>query len=759
MSRIRHLCCFILIFVLLAFTVHAEDKVYGPVKEIKVTGIKKIEKDAVLNKLKTKVGDQAKRSQISADIREVYKLGYFDDVQVDYDNGVLNVQVKERPTITKIDFDGNDQVSSSDLKDVIKLKEYAILDINKVKEDIGAIQKHYEDKGFYLARVSYEVKKTDKPDEVHLTYKISDYEKVRVKKITFINNHRYDDERLKNTMRNTKEGNFFSWASSSGNFKESAFKQDLQALTYWYLDHGFVKFRYETPVVTVSADKKWLFISIYVDEGEKYNVGDIDFSGDLLYSKDELHETTLMKTGQVFSISKRNEDIQKLTEKYQDLGYAFVNVNPKMHINDDSLTVDIKYDFEKGNLVHFGEINIVGNTKTRDKVIRREMRIREGELFNGTRLRISRERVERLGYFSPGEVVVNTITRKDNKDIVDVEVNVKERSTGTITLGMGYGSIQKFFLTSQLSEINLFGKGQSVSLSGQYSSNRLSRSFSISFTEPYTLDSRWSTGGDIYYVVFPIPGRYLEFRKGVSPRAGHPLSDDIMFYTTYKFEHLDLDDIRTDIDPTLDVTPDRGYLSSATISVVRDVRNNRFETTKGNYESISSEWAGDGLGGNKDFMKNIAEARYYTPLTDDFILRTKVEVGYIAQTTSRIVPPSERFYLGGPNNLKSFNMFSVSPTDSYGTPTGGVAEFLALLEFEYPLIKEAGLKWVMFGEAGNSYASWPSLTGFDEVKKGIGFGFRWFSPIGPLRFEWGFPINPQPGESNVVFNFFIGPPF
>ncbi len=731
----------------------------GPIKEIKITGQKKIEKDAIQAKLKSRVGDQAKRTTIADDIKEIHKLGYFDDVAISYDNGTLSVEVKERPTIVKIEFDGNDQIQSSDLKEVIKLKEYSILDINKVKEDIALIVKHYEDKGFYLARVSHEIKKTDKPDEVHLIYKVSDYDKVKIKKITFINNKRFSSDRLKTILRNTKEGNFFSWASSSGNFKESAFKQDMQILTYFYLNEGYVKFRYDNPVVTVSEDKKWLFISIYVEEGEKYNVGEIDFGGDLLFEKKDLHDTVMLKQSQVFAIGKRNDDIQKLTEKYQDLGYAFVNVNPKMNIHDDNLTVDIRYDFEKGNLVHFGEINILGNTKTRDKVIRRELRIKEGELFNGTRLRVSRERVERLGFFAPGEVVFNQITRKDNKDIVDIEISVKERSTGTITLGMGYGSIQKFFFTTSIAEINLFGKGQNLSLSGQYASDRRSRSLTLSFTEPYTLDTLWSSGFDVYLVSFPIPGRYLMFKKGGDLRFGHPVNDDINAFFTYKFENLELEEIRYDVDPFLDVSPDMGYLSSVGLSLVRDIRNNRFETTKGNYQSVSSEFAGNGLGGNKDFTKLTSEGRFYHPLTDDLTFRTKAEVGHIFRTSDRPIPPAEKFYLGGPNNLKGYDTFTVSPKTDRGSPLGGVSELLYVAEVEFPLIKEAGLKIVSFYDMGNAYSNFQDLVKVRELKQDVGFGFRWFSPIGPLRFEWGFPLKPKADESDVVFNFFIGPPF
>lgn len=735
----------------------AYNDLLGPIKEIRVRGNKKIEADAVQAKLKSKTGSQAKRGTVAEDIRAVHSLGYFDDVSVDYDAGVLTVTVLERPTIVKIDFEGNDQISSSDLKDVVKLKEYSILDVNKVKEDIALIQKHYEEKGFYLARVSYETRATTKPDEVELIFRVSDFDKVRIKKITFINNKRFSDDKLKSVLRNTKEGNFFSWLSSSGNFKESAFKQDLQILTYYYLNEGYVKFRYENPIVTVSDDKKWLFVSIYVDEGERFNVGDIDFGGDMLYEKSELADTAQMKTGQVFSIQKRNDDIQKLTEKYQDLGYAFVNVNPKMNVHDDTRLVDIRYDFEKGNLTHFGEINILGNTKTRDKVIRRELRIREGELYHGTRLRISRERVERLGYFANGEVVFNTVTRKDKKDVVDLEITVKERSTGTVTVGMGYGSIQKFFLTTQIAEINLFGRGQNLSLSGQYASDRRSRSLSLGFTEPYLLDTEWSAGFDVFLVSFPIPGKYLQYKNGFDFKFGHPVQDDLYAYFTYKFEHLDLQEVRYDLDPRLDISDDKGNLSSVGLSMVRDKRNNRFETTRGNYQSLSTEFAG--VGANKNFAKVIAEGRYYHPISDDIVFRTKGELGQAIKTTSKNVPPAEKFYLGGPNNLKGFDTFTVSPKSEAGTPLGGSTEFLYIAEFEFPIIKEAGVKAVLFFDLGNSYERFSDLTGLKGFKKDIGFGFRWFSPIGPLRFEWGFPINPVGNEGNVVFNFFIGPPF
>jgi outer membrane protein insertion porin family len=734
------------------------------VSAVEIRGIKRIEKDAVLAKLTTKSGQALSSDSVRSDIQALFNMGFFDDIEVlgePADGGKVNLiySVRERPVVSKIDFEGNERIGTSDLKEVIKVKEYSILDINKVKEDVALIQKHYEDKGFYLAKVSFELRPL-KADEVELVYKVNDYDKVEIKKITFLNNKHFSDEDLKSIFQETKEGSLLSFLSGSGNFKESAFKQDLQRLTYWYLDHGFIKFRYENPVVTVSDDKKFLYISIYVDEGETYAMGPVDFGGDLLFSKEELANELTLKTGDTFSISKRNADIQRLTEKYQDLGYAFVNVIPRLSTpHEDTQTVDVEYSFEKGNLVYFNEINMLGNTKTYDKVIRRELKIHEGELYNGTNLRISREAVERLGYFAPGEVIFNTVTPKGKNDVVNIEITVKERSTGTITLGAGYGSVQKFFFTGTVSEINFLGRGQTISLAAQYAAQTESQSLNLGFTDPYAFDTLWSMGGDIFRVVFPVPNKYTTFKLGFDLRLGHPVYDFTYAYITYKNEGLQLQNPDPSI-PTEMITADQGVLSSVVWSVVRDKRNNRFETTGGNYQSTSFETAG--LGGDKYFLKLILNNRFYTKVVGDLVFRTSQEIGNIWQTTDRPLPPSEKFYLGGPNNMKGFGLFLLGPqtTNSQGNPLplGGAFEAFSLFELEYPIIREAGLKFVTFFDVGNCWAQAPDFSNF-SIRSDVGFGIRWFSPIGPLRFEWGFPLDRKPSEQTPTFQFFIGPPF
>lgn len=733
-----------------------------PVGQVNVRGLKRIEKEAVLAKLGSKPGTVLTREQVRSDIQALFGMGHFDDISVeaellDTQTVTLTYVVKERPVVAKVEFEGNERLSSTDLKDVIKVKEWSILDINKVKEDVALIQKHYEEKGFYLAKVSFDIRAVAS-NEVELVYKINDYEKVQIKKITFLNNKHFTDEQLKAVFGETREGGLFSFMSGSGNFKESAFKQDLQRLTYWYLDHGYVKFKYENPVVTVSDDKKWLYISLYLDEGVQYKMGNIDFGGDLLFSKEELQKELTLTSGQTFGISKRNADILRLTEKYQDLGYAFVNVIPKMNLHDDTQTLDMEYTFEKGNLVYFGEINILGNSKTYDKVIRRELKIHEGELYSGTMMRQSRENVERLGYFAPGEVIFNTVTPPGKQDILNVEISVKERSTGTITLGAGYGSYQGFFFTTQISEINLMGRGQTLSLAVQYSIQQLSQSFNLGFTEPYAFDTLWSTGVDVYSVKYPIPYRWTTAKNGFDFRLGHPVMEFTNAFITYKFEGIQ--DLFADANAIKASQLDSGLLSSVVWSVIRDKRNNRFETSGGNYQSLTIETAG--LGGDFDFVKMVGNNRFYHRVIGDLVFRNSIEVGFASGYGAGYVPPSQRFYLGGPNNMKGYQLFLLGPQQpsSQGSPqpTGGTLEAFSLVELEYPLLKEAGIKGVIFFDAGNTVDTTQNQQFI--LRTDAGFGFRWFSPIGPLRFEWGFPLGTlQPGQDPVVFQFFIGPPF
>jgi outer membrane protein insertion porin family len=726
------------------------------VDKIDVKGNLKIDREAILEKIGSKAGQPLDEEQVRKDIVAIHKLGYFDDIKVDLDNGVLTFTVKERPAINRIIFFGNDQVSTDDLKNNLSIKTYDIYDENLVRESVRKLQKYYEDKGFYLAKIDYSIRPSKEKDMVEVLFRVREYDKVRIRKITFLGNKEFSDDQLKRVLHNTQEGGFFSWVSNSGNFKELDFKNDMQMLQVWYMNEGHVRFRNEPPIVTVSEDKKWVFITIKVEEGKKYNMGPIDFSGDLLFPKEELYDRLQLKTGDVFSIIKRNQDILALTEKYQDLGYANVNVIPNLEIHDDILTVSTTYDFEKGTLVHFGRITVKGNSKTRDKVIRRELKIREGELYSGSGMRVSKENVQRLGFFEQDSVQFATKSPPGRPDIMDVEVNVKERPTGQFQLGAGYATTTKFFFTTQVSESNFMGKGQDLRFSTQISANEIDKSFSASFTDPYAWDTLWSMGGTLNYNKTQIPNEYVEFRKGFQLNLGHPISDYTRLWLGYRLEAIQLLAIPNfGIDPYIqnNIGFESGTISSVSVTVANDKRNDRMVTTGGHYISISEEDAG--IGGNRKFARTIGDARIYRKIWGDLVWRAKLEMGNMIPFTEAGIQSSEKFRLGGPNNLRGYPAFGIGPTDNENGSIhvlGGINEFFTMWEFEYPIANDIGLKFVTFADAGNAFDGYQLNLLYD-----VGWGIRWFSPLGPLRFEWGYPLKNNSNGSQ--FNFMIGPPF
>ncbi len=748
---------------------------YPLIEKIVVKGNKKIETDAIRAKLVSKEGKALDPANIRQDLQELFNTGFFYDVRVEQSDAkpvTLTYTVVEKPSIAEIEYKGNEEVNDDELKETTAIKPYEFLNIAKIREAVEKIEKLYEDKGFFLARVSYSVDKIEGQEGVKVLFTILENEKVKVKRISFIGNQHLSSTKLKSSMQ-TKEGNFFSFIFGSGAYKQETFDRDVQLLNYLYFNEGYVKIKVDRPQVYVTPDKKSIYISIRVEEGEQYNVGSVDFAGDLLFSREELFQTTHIQEQKVFKYSVLQDDLSNLRAKYGDLGYAYANIIPRTITRDQDKEVDITFDIDKGNKVYLGKINVLGNTKTRDKVVRRELRIVEGELYNETRKRESLDNVKRLGYFE--EVNFNTKTPKGRLDLMDIDIVVKERNTGTLQAGAGYSSYYGAILNAQLSQTNLLGRGQSISGSVDFS--QLQQLFRFTFTEPYFMDTTWSTGFDLY-----IERRYLteysELRRGFDVRIGHPLAPYFMAYLRYKLEHTEIDLDPTYGDPDL-FPPDtaNGSTSSATLTLEYDKRDDRFMPTKGVYASTSVEYAG--IGGNIDYTKGFTSLRYYKKMFWDIVWRNNITYGFVTPNGSgRDVPFNELFLLGGANTLRGFNWYSVGKrkqsrkvfdeaisngqslqdaTNTSMLPYGGMQEVYYNLEFQFPLIQEAGIQGVVFYDIGDAEDTLlPEL-----LRQDVGFGFRWFSPIGPLRFEWGFPLQRKAefNEPPVYFEFAIGAPF
>jgi outer membrane protein insertion porin family len=728
------------------------------IDRIEVKGLKKVEKEAILERIGSKVDMVLDNYLLKKDLEKIYAMKYFVNVEAHHEVGenkknILVFQLKEKPIITKISFKGNDGLSEDDLKGQIKTKVYSILDSNTIKNDTQALLKHYEEKGYFLASIDYEEKAINE-ENAELIFNIREYDKVKVKKISFLGNRAFKDEEIKSILQ-TQEDSLFSFMSGSGNFKEINFQQDIERLKYFYRMKGYLQVNVGTPEITVSEDKKWVFITMKITEGPEFSVNKISFQGELLFPEIDMKDKLLLKENEIYSEESLRKDIQLLTEMYQDEGYAFANVIRNLNIVPGENKVDVEFSFEKGKIAYFGKFLIKGNSKSRDKVIRRELTIREGQKFNGTALRVSRENIQRLGFFEPDSITLNTVSPKDREDVLDVEISVKEKNTGQISLGAGYSTATGLFFQSSITQTNFRGMGQSLSFS--LNLGQSSNTFNIDFTEPYFLDTKWSLGGGLFVSNNDASTSFSERKKGMNVRVGYPVMTFTNLFVTYKLEDTK---IKTAADPTIDPTLENGLASSIQTSIVHDKRDDRSDARKGYFLSYSVEYTG--LGGDKKWLKNDVEARGYYPIVGDLIFRSRLYGALIDNVDGKKIPRTEKFTLGGSRNLRGYGYEGVGPLVQkvpYGSTTGqlmtfnegGTFETFTNIELQHPLSREAGLKWVLFFDAGHA----GDLNNI-AIKSDYGFGFRWFSPIGVLRFEWGTPITKDSYNSGSQFHFDIG---
>lgn len=749
------------------------------INKIEVVGNRKIEKDAILTKISSTVGKPYSAQHIREDVEALFKLGFFNDIEVDRNvvgrDVTLTYKVLEKPSIVEITYEGNSEVKSEDIADATGIKAYQLLNMAKVKEAVEKVQKLYEDKGFFLAKIDAEVQSVKADETVRLVFKIRESDKVKVKKITFLGNKHLPDGQLKSKML-TQEGGFFSGLSGSGQYKQEMFERDVQILRFLYWNQGYVQAKVDRPQVTVSPDKKNIYISIRVEEGEQYDVGDVDFAGDILFPKAELFEAIKIDDNGVFAYDVLQKDISELTAKYGDLGYAYANVIPRTAFNPKDRKVNLIFEFDKGSKVYFGKITMVGNSKTRDKVIRRELKIHEGELYNETRRRQSLENIQRLGYFE--EVNFKTSIDPERNEVMNVDIAIKERNTGQIQLGAGYGTSQGFTLQGSVNQANFLGKGQNLGASLNVSNT--GSYYSLSFTEPYFNDTLWSVGTDLYQSANTARVDYDENHKGGALRFGHPLAEYTRGFIRYKYDDTTLETkydrngaiTDTDLFP---LNTASGVTSSLTGTLEYDTRNDRQMPTRGIYGSGSYEYAG--LGGDLKYTRLTGSFRYYKNVIWDLVWRNNLQYARIDSLDGGEVPFSELYLLGGPYSLRGFRTYrvgkmkfsnkiyqelrtaGVSDADARARAMrfyGGTQQGMYQTELQFPLVKEAGIMGAAFFDAG---AANDTLSGSDFFTD-VGFGIRWYSPIGVLRFEWGFPLNRDPlYQDATVFEFSIGPSF
>ncbi len=741
------------------------------VLDVRIEGNRRVESEAIRRALITKQGSTFDPTRSAEDLRAIWGLGYFTDVQLlvqQMPRGIAYVvRVQERPSVRAVRLQGNDELSNDDLKEQIDVKAATILDMEAVRSTVKKIQEKYVEKGYFLAEVSYKLDPVDNGANVDVVFVINEHAKVMVKEITFVGAQQVKVDELKGVMV-TKEGGYFSFLTGEGTYREEAFQRDLAVLQATYYDHGFINVRIDKPSIALSADKRYIYITLKVTEGEPYDIGKIDFGGDLIVPKEKLATKMTTASRERFNRSKLSQDILALTDVYYDEGYAYANINPVTSVNADEKTVDLTFDIQKGPQVTIERIEIIGNSKTRDRVIRREMRVYEGELYNGTGVRRSKERVTALGYFETVD-----ITQKPGSadDRIVLQVEVKEKATGTFQVGLGFSNVENFIFTAQVSQNNFLGWGQSVSASAQISG--LKSLVQLSFYDPYFLDTQYLLSADFYRVDADYDG-FIRRSTGGSVSLGYQFVDDVLGTVGYTREYVNVE-AGTSLGAVLLANQFlSGVTSAARLSLSFDRRDNRLFPSRGFIHYGSVEFAPGLLGGTFLFTRYTAYSRLYFPMPLGMVFKTNATIGYIQQLEAdKPLPISELYYLGGINTVRGYFLRSISPTltvprsdnpDATVTEfrTGGNKQLILNLELEFPVFEKAGIRGVLFYDAGNAYAANERLfqDRQDKVPLGlfhsVGFGFRWFSPVGPLRFEWGFPLSKRPEDEPYQFEFTIG---
>ena len=736
------------------------------VDQVEIRGNRRSEADAILQLVATKAGSALDRARLQADLRAVFQLGFYTDVQVDLSEvggkQVLTFIVTEKPSIRTLRYEGNDELDEDDLKAVVDLKEFGILDLAKVTRNAEKLKDLYTEKGYFLAEVTWEVI-TLADNEVDVVFKVVEKQEVKVARITIVGNKALSDEEIKTNLE-TQEGGFLELLTSAGSFKAEAFERDTMRVNQFYLDKGYITARVGTPKIELSSDKREMYLTIPVEEGERYRTGEIDISGDLLRPKEELLKLVRLEKGEWFSSSQLRDTINGIGELYKDEGYAYVNPTPNTNVDPEKKTVGLLLEIDKGKKVRFGRISVVGNSRTRDKVVRRELRIYEGEWYSSSGIKRSKQLIQRLGYFESVEINTN---RGSTDDTMDVVVEVKEKPTGTFQVGAGFSSLESFIAQAQISQNNLFGRGQTLSL--QATLSKLRTIANIQFADDYFLDTRVRFSTDVYR----IENNYEDFTRkslGGGLTFGYPLTDDWSVAGTYTLEEVEVTrgGYGTRTVPTLANFYGNGITSSVRGSLIYDTRNNRLFPTEGFYGLTSVEEASKIFLSENQFTRYTARLRYYVDLTLDMVLKLNVEGGMVVSPERTGVPIYERYFVGGPLTVRGFRRLSLGPhitvfdaqrpdSGTIDYNVGGTQQLLMNAEYEFPIFQKVGIRGVLFADGGNAFDREDPLTSkLDSLRFSWGFGIRWFSPIGPLRFEWGFPFEPNSDEESSVFEFSIG---
>ncbi|MBE6453830.1 MAG: outer membrane protein assembly factor BamA [Alphaproteobacteria bacterium] len=739
-------------FSLLASTSVIASDVY--VKDIRVKGLQRVEAETVKSYVEFKAGQTVSEEKMNSSLKNLYATGLFEDVSINTNGGSVIINVSENPVISQVLFDGNDKIDDTMLESEIRLAPRSTYSRAKVQDDVRRILDVYKRSGRYATVVNPEIIRRDQ-NRVDLIFNIDEGPLAVIDKINFIGNEHYSSNELQDVLM-SKESRWYRIFSSSENYDAEKTNYDKELLRRFYLKRGYADFRVVSAVAELSPDKKSFMVTFVVDEGKKYNVSNVDIISEISdVNADDYRDYIEVEEDETYNSDAIDKTVTQLTDELGKKGYAFVDVTPE--INKDTATGDagVVFRIKEGARFFVDRINIKGNTRTHDKVIRRELRINEGDAFNATKIKDSRRNVENLDYFE--KVEINTTPKDNNR--ADLDIEVKEKSTGYFNVGIGFSTVNGALVRTGITENNFRGLGQRLGFDVAVSQK--SQDFDVSFTEPYFLDRRLRAGVDLFHSRqdYQDESSYDSQVTGGRLRMGWNYTDDLSQQLRYTLKQEEITDVGEYASKYIKSEKGKYNNSSVGTTIAYDKRDSAIHTRDGYFLSLGTDVAG--LGGDEKYFKFDGKAYWYKSLYDFYTLKLFTNAGMIEAYGDETVRLANRYFLGG-YTMRGFEAGGIGARDKYTNDAlGGNWMVYSGAEFGFPIgLDELGISAHVFtdigmiGEPDNLNTN--DVYYSDSPRVSVGFGFQWMSPMGQIDVDFGFPIVKEDYDETEVFRLNFG---
>lgn len=748
---------------------------------IEVQGNRRIESATVLAKIKTREGSAFSPSLLREDIKLLYQLGHFEDVQVKtegFEQGLKVIfWVKEKPLIREISYEGNEEVSLEKLKEIVTLLPRTAFNQQLIQDNAEKIRLKYQDSGYYhavIVPVIVELKGGDK----NIVYYIEEGKKIRLSEVIITGNTVIPTKEIKESMKN-QEHWFFSFFGSSGTLRSEELKEDVESVRNLYYNRGYIQVQVSDPIIeerplTVHTHEfmgqtetyttsNEVAIKLHIQEGDQFRIGSVSLKGNTTLTDNELLKEIRLKRGDVFSRETLRQDVSRVMERYDSIARPFAGVVPLFNIDQEKKTVALAFEIQEGGEVRIGRIDITGNNKSRDKVVRREMRLDEGDLYSKKALKRSYERINNLNFFESVDIAPE---RRLQEPVMDLNIRVKEKMTGNLSIGGGYSSVDKLMAIAEITQGNLGGRGQLLKFKVQWGATR--KIYMVSFMEPYLFDKALWGRVDLYNQDQNFDGYKLK-SNGFGLGIGKSFTEYVAGSLRYSLDQSDIYSITTAptylLQRQIDSYGTTITTSSLTANLSRDSRDFYLDPKTGSRNTVFVQYAGGPLGGGPNFIKSVADSAWYFPVFWDTVFMARGRVGFVDSLIELPIPTGERFFVGGAGTVRGYRYGTIGTTGPDGpnevgpdgavTRIGGNKQLVFNIEYTFPIVPAARLKGVLFYDMGRAFNNEEPLRPM-QLRHSYGWGFWWLSPMGPLRFEWGYVINKKATDQPSQFEFSIG---